>query len=125
MTKYAHSPVHSAVARRDYTALRRVISGLPKLGNAREIKTEVESILEEQWAKVISGVIDRRDVHERKTTLLLAVRMGDAQAAKMLMSVGVDWSLQNEQGWSALQEAVCAREKGIAMIIMKHYQPLA
>ena len=61
----------------------------------------------------------------REMMLHLAVRMGDAQAAEMLMSTGKDWSLQNEQGWSALQEAVCAREEGIAMIIMKHYQPLA
>lgn len=125
VAKYAHSPVHSAVARRDYTALRRVISGLPKLGNAGEIKTEAESILEEQRAEAISGVIDRRDVPGRETALHLAVRMGDDQAAEMLMSAGADWSLQNEQGWSALQEAVCAREEGIAMIIMKHYQPLA
>ena len=51
--------------------------------------------------------------------------MGDSQVAKMLMSADVDWSLQNEQGWSALQEVVCAWEEGIAMIIMKHYQPLS
>ena len=45
--------------------------------------------------------------------------------AEMLMFAGADWSLQNEQGWSALQEVVCAWEEGIAMIIMKHYQPVA
>ena len=59
MTKYAHSLVHNAVARRDYTVLRRVISGLSNLGNAGEIKMEAESILEEQWVEAISGVIDR------------------------------------------------------------------
>ena len=47
VTKYAHSPVHIVVALRDYTVLRRVILGLPKLGNVREIKTEAKSILEE------------------------------------------------------------------------------
>lgn len=125
VAKYAHSPVHSAVVRRDYAALRRIISGLPKLGNAGEIKTEAESILEEQRAEAISNVVDRRDVPGRETALHLAVRMGDAQAAEILMSAGADWSLQNEQGWSALQEAVCAREEGIAMIIMRYYQPLA
>lgn len=41
------------------------------------------------------------------------------------MAAGADWSLQNEKGWSALQEAVCTREEQIAMIIARHYQPLA
>lgn len=41
------------------------------------------------------------------------------------MSAGADWSLQNEQGWSALQEAVCNREESIALVIARHYQPLA
>uniref|UniRef100_A0A2P2LAK1 Ankyrin repeat domain-containing protein n=1 Tax=Rhizophora mucronata TaxID=61149 RepID=A0A2P2LAK1_RHIMU len=41
------------------------------------------------------------------------------------MTAGADWSLQNENGWSALQEAVCTREESIAMIIARRYQPLA
>ncbi|KAG8648094.1 hypothetical protein MANES_09G147600v8 [Manihot esculenta] len=41
------------------------------------------------------------------------------------MAAGADWSLQNENGWSALQEAVCTREEQIALIIARHYQPLA
>uniref|UniRef100_J3LI78 Ankyrin repeat domain-containing protein n=2 Tax=Oryza brachyantha TaxID=4533 RepID=J3LI78_ORYBR len=41
------------------------------------------------------------------------------------MSAGADWSLQNADGWSALQEAVCTREDAIATIIARHYQPLA
>jgi hypothetical protein len=41
------------------------------------------------------------------------------------MEAGADWSLQNDNGWSALQEAVCTREESIAMIIARHYQPLA
>ncbi|KAG8649789.1 hypothetical protein MANES_08G139900v8 [Manihot esculenta] len=41
------------------------------------------------------------------------------------MVSGADWSLQNENGWSALQEAVCTREEQIAMIIARHYQPHA
>ncbi|GLJ04805.1 hypothetical protein SUGI_0003920 [Cryptomeria japonica] len=123
--KYVHSPVHSAVVRRDYDALRRIIAGLPRLVKAGEVKTEAQSIAEEQRADAISAVIDRRDVPGRETALHLAVRLGDATAAEMLMAAGADWSLQNEQGWSALQEAVCAREEAIAMIIMRHYQPLA
>jgi len=41
------------------------------------------------------------------------------------MSAGADWSLQNEQGWSSLQEAVCNREESIALVIARYYQPLA
>ena len=71
---------------------------LPKLGNAREIKTEAESILEEQQAEAIFGVMDKRDVLRHEKPLQLAVKMGDAQATEMLISAGADWSLQNEQG---------------------------
>ncbi|KAJ7955577.1 Ankyrin repeat domain-containing protein [Quillaja saponaria] len=46
-------------------------------------------------------------------------------ATEMLMVAGADWSLQNEHGWSALQEAICNREEGIARTIVRHYQPLA
>eukprot|EP01018_Ginkgo_biloba_P009910 Gb_21322 [translate_table: standard] len=122
---YAHSPVHLAVARRDYTSLRWILSTLPRLPKAGEVMTEEESILAEQRADTVSASIDRRDVAGRETPLHVAVRLGDVTSVEMLMSAGADWSLQNEQGWSALQEAVCAREDAIAMIITRHYQPLA
>lgn len=70
-------------------------------------------------------MIDRRDVPGRETPLHLAVRLRDPISAEILMSAGADWSLQNEQGWSALQEAVCNREEAIAVVIARHYQPLA
>jgi hypothetical protein len=73
----------------------------------------------------VSKVIDRRDVPGREAPLHLAVRLSDRKAVEMLMSAGADWSLQNEQGWSALQEAVCAREEEITVIITRHYQPMA
>lgn len=41
------------------------------------------------------------------------------------MVAGADWTLQNEDGWDALQEAVFSRQESIAMIIVRHYQPLA
>ncbi|KAM0042510.1 putative ankyrin repeat domain-containing protein [Helianthus debilis subsp. tardiflorus] len=41
------------------------------------------------------------------------------------MATGADWSLQNENKWSALQEAVCNREEHIATIIARYYQLLA
>lgn len=123
--KYAHSPAHLAVARRDYAALRRIIATLPRLSKAGEVNTEEESLAAELQADAVSAVIDRRDVPGRETPLHLAVRLRDPISAEILMAAGADWSLQNENGWSALQEAVCAREESIAMIIARHYQPLA
>ncbi|RWV85852.1 hypothetical protein GW17_00052317, partial [Ensete ventricosum] len=124
-TKYAHSPAHKAVLARDYAGLKRVLAALPRLAEPSSIVTEAAAVAEEEKADAISAVIDRRDVPGRETPLHLAVRLGDAAAVEMLMAAGVDWSLQNEQGWSALQEAICSREENLAKIIVRHYQPLA
>lgn len=123
--QYEHSPVHFAVANRDYAALRQIFASLPRLPKAGEVNTEEESILAEERADILSASIDRRDVPGRETPLHLAVKLKDATAVDMLMAAGADWSLQNEQGWSALQEAICAREDALALIITRHYQPLA
>ncbi|KAK6156196.1 hypothetical protein DH2020_010444 [Rehmannia glutinosa] len=125
LTKYAHSPAHLAVLRRDYATLKRIVAALPQLAKAGEVTTEAESLASEEDADAVSAVIDRRDVPGRETPLHLAVRLHDAISAEILMAAGADWSLQNENGWSALQEAVCTREESIAMIIARHYQPLA
>lgn len=124
-SKYAHSPAHLAVARRDYSTLRKLVASIPRLAKAGEVNTEEESLAAELQAEAVSAVIDRRDVPARETPLHLAVRLRDPTSAEILMAAGADWSLQNENGWSALQEAVCAREENIAMIIARHYQPLA
>ncbi|KAL7228211.1 hypothetical protein ACSBR2_007007 [Camellia fascicularis] len=124
-SKYAHSPVHLAVARRDYATLKKIISTIPRLAKAGEVNTEDESLAAELEADAVSAVIDRRDVPGRDTPLHLAVHLRDPISAEILMAAGADWSLQNENGWSALQEAVCSREENIAMIIARHYQPLA
>ncbi|KAK7279116.1 hypothetical protein RJT34_24160 [Clitoria ternatea] len=123
--KYAHSPVHKAILLKDYAELKRILASLPRLRNTAEIRTETISIVEEEKADAISAMIDRRDVPNRDTPLHLAVKFGDEVATEMLMVAGADWSLQNEQGWSALQEAICNREEGIAKMIIKHYQPMA
>ncbi|KAJ7979675.1 Ankyrin repeat domain-containing protein [Quillaja saponaria] len=125
VSRYAHSPVHKAIALKDYSSLGRILAGLPRLCNPAEIQTEAASIAEEEKAHVISSVLDRRDVPNRDTPLHLAVKLGDGTSTEMLMVAGADWSLQNELGWSALQEAICNREEGIAMTIVRHYQPLA
>ncbi|KAH9622840.1 hypothetical protein KSS87_007178 [Heliosperma pusillum] len=126
VSKYAHSPVHKAIATKDYASLRKIIAGLPRLADPAQIRTEAASIAEEENAEAISVVIDRRDnVPNRDTPLHLAVKLGDEIASEMLMIAGADWSLQNEQGWSALQEAICSKQEAIAKIIVRHYQPLA
>nr|GMD01966.1 ankyrin repeat domain-containing protein 13B-like [Ipomoea batatas] len=122
---YAHSPAHLAVARQDHPALREIVAALPRLAKAGEVNTEAESVAAENDADAVSAVIDRRDVPGRETPLHLAVKLNDAISAEILMVAGADWSLQNENGWSALQEAVCLREENIAKIIVRHYQPLA
>ncbi|KAI7726340.1 hypothetical protein M8C21_007996 [Ambrosia artemisiifolia] len=124
-SKYSHSPAHLAVAQRDHVALKKLISALPRLAKAGAVNTEDESVAAELDADAVSAVIDRRDVPGRETPLHLAVRIKDPVSADILMAAGADWSLQNENGWSALQEAVCNREENIAMIIARHYQPLA
>ncbi|KAL3365403.1 hypothetical protein AABB24_010511 [Solanum stoloniferum] len=124
-SKYVHSPAHLAVAKRDYPTLKEIVDCLPCLAKAGEVNTEAESVAAEIDADAVSAVIDRRDVPGRETPLHLAVRLRDPICAEILMSAGADWSLQNENGWSALQEAVCTREENIAMIIARHYQPLA
>lgn len=124
-SKYLHSPAHLAVAKRDHIALKKIVLALPRLSRAGEVNTEADSLAAEQDADAVSAVIDRRDVPGRETPLHLAVRLRDPISAEILMAAGADWSLQNENGWSALQEAVCTREENIAMIIARHYQPLA
>lgn len=123
--KYSHSPAHLSVLRRDHASLRSLVRTLPRLPKAGEVNTEAESIAGEATADIISSAIDRRDVPNRETPLHLAVRLRDPISAEILMSAGADWSLQNANGWSSLQEAVCTREESIALIIARHYQPLA
>ncbi|KAF8105553.1 hypothetical protein N665_0157s0127 [Sinapis alba] len=124
-SKYTHSPAHLAVVLHDHAALRRIVMDLPSLAKAGEVTNEAESLEAESRADAVTAVIDRRDVPGRETPLHLAVRVRDPVSAEILMSAGADWSLQNENGWSALQEAVCTREEAIALIIARHYQPLA
>ncbi|CAH9133354.1 unnamed protein product [Cuscuta epithymum] len=124
-SNYVHSPAHLAVAKRDHAALEEIVSSLPRLAKAGAVNNEAESLAAENDADIVSAVIDRRDVHGRETPLHLAVKMRDPISAEILMSAGADWSLQNDKGWSALQEAVCLREENIAKIIARHYQPLA
>ncbi|CAH2052856.1 unnamed protein product [Thlaspi arvense] len=125
VSKYIHSPVHRAVASRDYATLKSILSSLPKPRDPSEIQSEAASLAEEANSDAISAVIDRRDVPNRDTPLHLAVKLCDTKAAEMLMVAGSDWTLQNEDGWNALQEAVCSRQETIAMVIVRHYQPLA
>ncbi|XP_031502345.1 uncharacterized protein LOC116265686 [Nymphaea colorata] len=126
LSRYAHSPAHIAVLRRDHAALRRIVAALPRLPEAGEVTTEAESLAAELRADAVSAVLDVREgIPGRETPLHVAVRLGDAVAADVLMAAGADWSLQNDRGWSSLQEAVCSRQDAVAAAIARHYQPLA
>ena len=67
--RYAHSPAHLAVYRRDHAALRTLVAALPRLPRAGEVTTEAESIAGERVADAVSAVIDRRDVPDRKSVV--------------------------------------------------------
>ncbi|KAI9124112.1 hypothetical protein K1719_005412 [Acacia pycnantha] len=116
---YAHSPVHYAVVLADHTTLSRITSSLPRLADPALIRTESDSLAQEQLADKISAVLDRRDVPYRETPLHLAVRLNDAFAARALATAGADVSLQNSAGWNSLQEALCRRNSDIALILLR------
>nr|CAD1820888.1 unnamed protein product [Ananas comosus var. bracteatus] len=99
----------------------------PRLAGAGEVATEEESLAAEIAAEAVSAAIDRRDVPGRETPLHLAVRLRDAAAAEILAAAGADWSLQNERGWSGLQEAVYAGADAAAAAaaIARHHRPFA
>ncbi|GAA0165060.1 scaffold/adaptor protein [Lithospermum erythrorhizon] len=124
-SKYKHSPAHLAIVKCDHAALRKIVASLPQLAKAGEVNTEAESFSAEKDADAVAAVVDRRDVPFRETPLHIAVRLKDAVSAEILMTSGANWSLQNEDGWSALQEALCTREESIAAIIVRHYQTLS
>ncbi|CAA6673275.1 unnamed protein product [Spirodela intermedia] len=111
LSRYAHSP-HTWPSPAETT---------PPSG----VATREESIAAEHTADVVSAAIDRRDVPGRETPLHLTVRLRDPVSAEILMSAGADWTLQNERGWSAFQEAVCTGEDAIARIIARHCHPLS
>ncbi|KAE8698087.1 chalcone synthase 1-like [Hibiscus syriacus] len=121
VSKYKHSPIHKAVATKDHAGLKTILAALPSLGNPDLIRTEQDSLAEEEKANAISAVVDFREVPNRDTPLHLAVKLADETSTEMLMIAGADWSLRNELGWSALQEAICNRQEAIAAIIVWHH----
>lgn len=124
-SRYKQSMIHRVILAKDHRALQHLITSLPVMANPSEVGTEETSIAEEAKADEISSVIDCRDVPNRDTPLHLTVKLSDHTSAQMLMSAGADWSLQNAQGWSALQEAICCGEERIVRIIVEKSQTLA
>ncbi|XP_071707025.1 uncharacterized protein [Rutidosis leptorrhynchoides] len=118
---YSHSPVHYAVAIGDHTSLTRIVSSLPKLTDPSRIISESDSLTQEKIADKISAVLDRRDNPKRETPLHLAVKTNDTFAARALANAGADVSLQNADGWNALQEAVCRRCTDIVAILFQYH----
>ncbi|KAK7290453.1 hypothetical protein RIF29_04891 [Crotalaria pallida] len=120
VSAYAHSSVHKAIILKDYSGLKEILKGLPKLSNPYEIKTEAASIAEDEKAAAISAVVNRRDVPNGDTPLHLAAKLGDVAAAEMLMVAGANDNLKNKQGWSALREAIINKQDRIAMIMIRY-----
>ena len=120
VSQYAHSCVHKAIILKDYANLKQILESLPKLVNPYEIKTEAASIAEDEKAAKISAVIDRRDVLNGDTPLHLAVKLGNVEAAEMLMIAGANSRLKNSEGWSALRQAIINKQDKIALIMIKY-----
>ncbi|XP_076943131.1 uncharacterized protein LOC143613258 [Bidens hawaiensis] len=118
---YRHSPVHYAVAVGDHTTLSRIVASLPRLANPKRIHSESDSLNQEKLSDQIAAVLNRRDNPNRETPLHLAVRTNDAFAARALANAGADVSLQNADGWNALQEAVCRRCTDIVAILVQYH----
>ncbi|KAM3285396.1 ankyrin repeat domain-containing protein 13C [Capsicum chacoense] len=118
---YTHSPVHYAVVLGDHNKLSRIIASLPRLADPTRIQTESDSLLQERIADKITAVLDRRDNRNRETPLHLAVRLNDVYAARLLAVAGADISLQNADGWNALQEAIMRRCSDVVSILVQHH----
>ncbi|XP_076932168.1 uncharacterized protein LOC143597578 [Bidens hawaiensis] len=118
---FRHSPVHYAVAVGDHTTLSRIVASLPRLADPKRIHSESDSLNQEKLSDQIAAVLDRRDNPKRETALHLAVRTNDAFAARALANAGADVSLQNADGWNALQEAVCRRCTDIVAILVQYH----
>ncbi|KAL7602721.1 uncharacterized protein LOC111907857 [Lactuca sativa] len=119
--EYSHSPVHYAVAVGDHTTLSRIVASLPRLADPTRIHSESDSLNQERLSDQIAAVLDRRDNPKRETPLHIAVRTNDAFAARALANAGADVSLQNADGWNALQEAVCRRCTDIVAILVQYH----
>ncbi|KAF7837337.1 ankyrin repeat domain-containing protein 13C-like [Senna tora] len=120
VSEYSHSPVHKAIVLKDYDGLKQILAGLPQLKNAFEIRSEAESIAEENKASAISAVVDFRDVPNRDTPLHLAAKLGDEKATEMLMVAGANKNMKNKQGWSPLTEAIMNKQEKVGMIMIRH-----
>ncbi|KAI7750787.1 hypothetical protein M8C21_030729, partial [Ambrosia artemisiifolia] len=70
-------------------------------------------------------ILDRRDNPNKETPLHLAVKTNDVFAARALANAGADVSLQNADGWNALQEAVCRRCTEIVAVLVQYHHVAA
>ncbi|ONK63829.1 uncharacterized protein A4U43_C07F19370 [Asparagus officinalis] len=120
ITQYYHSKIHMAVLTRNYACLNELLSALPSTSDPSKIQTEEDAIAGMEAADARSTLVDDRDVPNRDTPLHLAVKTADVTSTFLLVERGADWSLQNEKGWTALEEAICLREEEIIKMILQH-----
>nr|GEY16594.1 ankyrin repeat domain-containing protein 13C [Tanacetum cinerariifolium] len=118
---YRHSPVHYAVATKDHTTLSRIISSLPRLSDPTRIHFESDSLTQEKISDQIGTILDRRDNARGETALHVAVKLNDTYSARALANAGADVSLQNKEGWNALQEAVVRQCTDIVAILVQYH----
>ncbi|KAK6915324.1 Ankyrin repeat [Dillenia turbinata] len=122
LSSYAQSPIHLAIITRDHDALSRIVSSLPFPPNSAT--TITESLTAELRAKSLSSAVDFRDVPRGETPLHLAVRLRDELSVDILIDAGARLGFVNDDGWTALQEAICSKQENIVKLIVKNFQIL-
>ncbi|XP_050535710.1 ankyrin repeat domain-containing protein 13D isoform X2 [Daktulosphaira vitifoliae] len=55
-----------------------------------------------------------------RTPLMLAITLGDIIAIQILINQGANVNTKNEEGWTALQEAIATGDSDIVQLVMEH-----
>lgn len=84
----------------NYPQLAQLIANLPCLAKRSLLRTESESIAQEQVTNQISAVLDRCDVPGPDSPLHLVVKFDDLHPALAMAGAGADISFQNKAGWN-------------------------
>ncbi|XP_050436994.1 ankyrin repeat domain-containing protein 13D isoform X2 [Adelges cooleyi] len=63
--------------------------------------------------------LEKLDLRGR-TPLMLAITLGDIDATRLLINKGANVNTKNDEGWTALQEAIATGNPEIVQLVMEH-----
>ncbi|KAL4096565.1 hypothetical protein QTP88_021491 [Uroleucon formosanum] len=55
-----------------------------------------------------------------RTPLMLAITLGDIESTKLLITRGANVNVKNDEGWTALQEAIATGDPEMVKLVMEH-----